>query len=213
MTQTETLKSEIVKIGKKLYANKFIAAYDGNISVRLDNNNFLTTPSGVCKGAITEQDILEINQQGEIVNGKGKPSSELRMHLLCYRLRPGINALIHAHPALCTALTIAGVSLAEPVIPEMVLTIGNVPTAAYATPTTSEVPESIENLIPSHDAVLLERHGTITLGKNLDEAYYKLEKLEHSAKTILSARQLAVVKPLTTEQVKKLVDLRNSYKQ
>ena len=213
MQDREFLKSEIVRIGKKLYDKELIAAYDGNISVRLDNNNLLTTPSGSCKGNITESDIIEISEQGEVVSGTGKPSSEFRMHLLCYRLRPDISAVVHAHPALCTALTIAGISMMDPVIPEMVLTIGDIPTASYATPTTAEVPESVKDLIPNHDAILLERHGSITVGKTLDEAYYKLEKLEHSAKTILAASQAGQVKPLQSAQVKKLVDLRNKYKQ
>ena len=209
---TKFLKSEIVRIGKKLYANKFIAAYDGNISVRLANNNLLTTPSGACKGNITEADILEIDQQGQIVAGKGKPSSEFRMHLICYRLRPDIKAVVHAHPALCTALTIAGISLMDPVIPEMVVTMGGVPTAPYATPGTEEVPDSIESLMPCHDAVLLERHGAVTVGNTLDEAYYKLEKIEHSAMTILAARQAGAVNPLPPDKVEKLVELRNRYK-
>ena len=212
MQDKNFLKSEMVRIGKKLYANKFIAAYDGNISVRLANNNLLTTPSGACKGNITEDDILEIDINGNIVDGTGKPSSEFRMHVICYRKRPDIKAVVHAHPALCTALTIAGISLMDPVIPEMVLTMGGVPTASYATPGTDEVPESIKDYIVDYDAVLLERHGAVTFGTTLDEAYFRMEKIEHTAMTILAARQIGAVKTISSEQVKKLVELRNLYK-
>jgi L-fuculose-phosphate aldolase len=142
------------------------------------------------------------------VQGEGQPTSEMAMHLAVYRLRSEVGAVIHAHPPLVTAFSIAGVSLEEFILPEVVMSLGLVPTAAYATPTTSEVPESIQGLIERYDALILERHGALTVGQDLLDAYNKMEKLEHSALVILTALQLGRVRLLPPQEVEKLIQLK-----
>jgi len=211
MINDTTARKTIVDIGLRMYKHGFVAATDGNISIRLDEDNILTTPSGMSKGMLHEDDLIVIDFSGKVVSGYRKPSSEYRLHTTIYEARPDVNAVIHAHPPLCTALTVAGISMDEPILPEVVLTLGSIPTASYATPTTDEVPKSIKGLIPSHDAILLERHGTVTVGECCESAYHKLEKLEHTAQVMLLALQIGSANPLSSEQINKLVKLRELY--
>ncbi len=204
-------QTEIVATGAKMYSKGFVAATDGNLSVRLDKNRILTTPSGVSKGFLEEKDLIVVDMSGRKLAGNSDPSSELRMHLRIYELRPDVCAVVHAHPPIATALTIAGISLEEPVIPEVVITMGKIPLAPYATPTTQEVPDSLKDLILSHDAILLERHGAVTVGKSLESAYCKLEKLEHCAQIIALAHQLGSVRPLSSSQIDSLLAVRQKY--
>jgi L-fuculose-phosphate aldolase len=201
------LKQEVVRICRMLHQKNLIAATDGNISVRLPGQKLLTTPSGVNKGFITEEQLIVVDLSGQVVEGQGRPTSELEMHLLAHRLRPEIRAVLHAHPPLATAFSIAGVSLEESILPEVVMSLRKIPTTAYATPTTPEVPEVIRELIRSHDALILARHGALTVGRNLGDAYNKMEKLEHTALVVLAARQLGEVRCLPQEEVHKLVCL------
>ncbi len=199
------LKKDIIEVGKMLHSHGYIAATDGNISIRISQNRIITTASGVSKGYLKEEHIVTVDADGNLLSGRHKPSSELKMHLVAYKMRPDIKAIVHAHPPTCTAFTIAGVSLAKCVLPEVVMTLGVIPTADYATPTTGEVPDSIRDFISRYDAVLLDRHGAITVSqKDVYDAYYKLEKIEHTAEVTLKARQLGQIKTLTEEQVGKL---------
>jgi len=149
-----------------------------------------------------------VDWNGRVIEGEGQPTSELAMHLAVYRLRPEVEAVVHAHPPVATAFSIAGISLEDFVLPEVVLTLGVIPTASYATPTTAEVPETIRNLIQKHDALILERHGAITVGRDLMDAYNKMEKLEHAAIIIFSALQLGRVRCLPPREVEKLIHLK-----
>lgn len=205
----EYIKTEMIEIGRALYDRGYIAATDGNISVRLDNGDLFMTPSGIPKGKMRPDQIVRTDSQGRVI-GEGKPSSEILMHLAVYRERPDARAVVHAHPPYATAFSIAGVSLAQCVIPEIVVQMGTIPTAPYATPSTPEMPDSIRQFLACTDALILERHGTLTLGETLLSAYHKLEKVEHTAHITLIANQLGGVKALGTEEVKKLMEVRRN---
>jgi len=200
------LKRELVRICRMLHQKNFIASTDGNVSVR-SGDLLLTTPSGVNKGFMEEDQVITVDLEGRLLSGAGRPTSEIQMHLLAYRLRPEVGAVIHAHPPLATACSIAGVSLEEPVLPEVVLTLRKIPTAAYATPTTAQLSEAIRELLKDYDAIILAHHGAVTVGPDLMEAYNKMEKLEHTALVVLTARLLGGVSALSPENLEKLLSL------
>lgn len=202
------IKKEICRVGRKLEEKGFIAATDGNISCKIGSDRFLITPSGVSKGELCEDELLTINSRGDLVAGRGRPSSEILMHMAAYAERPDIKAVIHAHPPVTTALTVAGVELAQCVIPEVVITMGRIPTAEYATPCTEEGARVIKDLIHEIDVIILDRHGSLTVGETLESAYFKLEKLEHAAHVTATAKMLGKIKVLPEDEVQKLVALR-----
>jgi L-fuculose-phosphate aldolase len=207
--QTEReLRAQVVEICRLMYEKHLVVASDGNVSVKLSPDRMLFTPSGVGKGFLTPDQLVVTNLAGEKLSGRLKPSSEIRMHLCAYQQRADINAVIHAHPPLSTAFSIAGISLAQCILPEVVLTLGSVPTTRYATPTTAEGPEVVKEYISDYDALILDRHGTLTVGENLMSAFMKLEKVEHAALVTFYARQLGNVNLLTKEQVEKLLKAR-----
>lgn len=181
------LRSELVEICKKLESKGLIAAADGNVSCRLGTDRLLITPSGKPKRDLEPRDLIEVNTLGEPVSGDGRPSSEVQMHLAVYGRRSDVSAIVHAHPPLLTAMTLAGQPFAADILPEVWLKIGAVPTAPYATPSTSEMPDSIAPFIADHQAILLERHGSLTFGRTLEEAYERLATLEHAAHTLFYA--------------------------
>jgi L-fuculose-phosphate aldolase len=203
---TRNLKQEMVEVCRALYQRQLLAAMDGNLSVR-DGENLLTTPSGINKGFIQEKDILTVDFTGQVLAGAGKPTTELLLHLEVYKMRPEARAAIHAHPPIATAFTIAGISLAEGILPEVVLSLGAIPTAPYATTGTPEMAAAVRGLLPFYDAILLEQHGALTLGQNLWEAYNRMEKVEHTAWTVWLARQLGQARTLPAEEVAKLTHL------
>jgi L-fuculose-phosphate aldolase len=211
MMNEKVIRKDIVRICHRLYEKEFITAYDGNVSARVGADRIITTPSGICKGYITEDDLIVINSKGKKTAGLLKPSSENRLHAMAYELRDDIGAVIHAHAPMAIAFSVAGVSLIEAILPEIVFTLGSIPTAPYATPTTEEVPESIRDLIKIHDAIILAKHGTLTVGKNVEEAYFRLEKVEHAAKVIYYARNLGNVFPLNEEQIEKLFKVSDKF--
>ncbi|MBI2434663.1 MAG: class II aldolase/adducin family protein [Candidatus Hydrogenedentes bacterium] len=181
-------RRDICEIGRRLYQRNLVAATDGNISIRVGPDRFLCTPSGVSKGFMQPEDLLAANGQAHKLEGSGKVTSEFYTHLAAYEERPDIVAVVHAHPPVATALTLAGLSLTAPILPEVVMAMGGIPTAPYATPGTREGANSIRELIRQCDALLLDRHGAFTVGKNIFDAYFKMEKLEHAAFVYLSAR-------------------------
>lgn len=205
------LKEDIVRICRMLHRKNYLAATDGNVSVRLGDRVFVT-PSGVHKGMMEAYQILTIDPEGRVLSGEGKPTSEIRMHLLAYELRPDIAAVVHAHLPYATACTLAGIDLLEPILPEVVITLGGVPTAPYATPGSEEVPESIRAFIKEYDAILLSRHGAMTVGPDVTDAYNKMEKLEHTARVVLAARLQGPLEPLPEAEVTKLRRLGEKYK-
>jgi L-fuculose-phosphate aldolase len=203
-------RNAIVEICHKVYEKGFVSAYDGNISVITENNSILITRSGVCKGDVKESDIMEINFAGEIINGKGKISTEYKIHLYSYAKRPEVRAVVHCHPTYATAFAAAGKGLTEPVFPEVLLTLGKVPLCKYSTPSTDELPLSMEPYIDYAWALLFQNHGAVTFGKTLRDAYYKMEKLEHTAKTLFITQLLGGENKLSPERVKELLSVAKS---
>jgi L-fuculose-phosphate aldolase len=189
-----------------------VAATDGNLSARLDAERLLVTASGLSKGFLSTDDLVVLRLDGQAASsyrGRGnRASSEIAMHLEVYRQRPDVNAVVHAHPPLAIAFSIAGVSLARCVLPEVIVTLGGIPTADYATPGTMEVPESIRQAVREYDAIILAHHGSLTVGRTLWEAYLRLEKVEHTAEITLAAQQLGRVTTLSPQAVEKLAEMR-----
>lgn len=202
-TEIERTREEIVRVSQWLHQRGYIGGMDGNISVRLQDR-LLCTPSGVNKGFLTSQDLVMTDLQGHVVSGKGKPSSELEMHLEVYRQRSDVRAVVHAHPPHCVACTLSEVELTRPVVPELAYTLGAVPTAPYATPGTPEVAASIAPHVAFSQAILLARHGSLTVGSTLIEAYNRLEGLEHAAHILYLARNLGPLVPLAQSEVHRL---------
>ena len=189
-SQERSLRLEIIKVCRKLDSKGLIAASDGNVSCRLGEDCMLITPSGVAKGDMEPEDLARTCMQGNLLEGRIRPSSEIRMHLLVYLMRPDVMAIVHAHPPLATAFTLAGFPFNSKVLPEVWLMLGKVPVAPYATPSTDEVPRSISPYIAESRAILLRRHGALTFGGGVTEACMRMEKLEHCAKILFYASML-----------------------
>lgn len=197
----------MVAVCHRLAQKGMVSATDGNISVRTSGGTFFTTRSSVHKGDVTINDIVEVDRSGNRVSGTGKPSTEVKMHLFIYEQRPDINAVVHAHPTFATAFAAAGQALDQPVFPEILVMLGKVPLATYATPSTDEIPESIRPHVRDHNAILLANHGAVTYEKDLQQAYFAMEKLEHAAQITLYARLLGGERSLNAEQIAKLIDI------
>ena len=204
------LKKKLVEICHKVYAKGFVAAYDGNISARSENNTIIITRSGICKGNVTVNDIIEIDLNGKIISGNGKISTEHKIHLYAYQKRKDVNAVVHCHPVYATAFALLGEGLDEHYLPEVLLTIGKVPLCKYATPSTEKVPQNLEPYINCSGAVLLQNHGAVTLGKNLDDAYFKMEKLEHAAKIILLSKLIGKPRKLSKKNINDILKIAES---
>ena len=200
-------RKEIIRVCRKLDALGFVPATDGNVSARLDGQRILITPSMLRKGDIRESQLLVTDLEGKVLAGRGKPSSEIKMHLYAYKMRPDVKAMVHAHPPFATAFAAAGLDLRAPLLPEVVLTVGPIPLARYATPSTEEVPRSMAPLIKEHQALLLANHGVLALGRNLEEALQRMERVEHLAKISFLAIALARPKYLDKKQLQGLLDL------
>lgn len=205
------VREEVCRIGKMLHQCSFVAGCDGNISARLGQDLVLGTPTGISKGMMEPEDLVVVDMEGIQSRGRRSPSSELAMHLLFYRLRPDIRAVVHAHPPTATGFAAAGIALDEPLVAEVVVTFGSIPLAGYGTPGTAELSSTLTPLIPEHDAILMANHGVVTCGQNLLDAYMKMEKVEHYARIVAVARQLGPTQPLNQEQVRKLMKARDSY--
>ncbi len=200
-------RNDIVEVGRRCYEHGFVAATDGNISCRLDNDLIAATPTGLCKGLLSPEDIVVLDGAGRRVEGRRQASSEILLHLEIYRERSDVDAVVHAHPPTATGFAVARLPLAQCVLPEVVTTLGDVPLAPYATPSTEEVPASIRPHLGDHNAFLLANHGTVTLGATLEEAYFTLEKVEQFARVMLIARQLGRVSVLSRDDIMKLWQL------
>lgn len=207
------LKKMIIEIGRRIWTRGYVAANDGNITVKMNDKEILTTPTGVSKGFMTFDMIIRMTIDGKIVNksSKYKPSSEVKMHLEVYQQRPDVRSVIHAHPPYCTSFAVSGIPLDQCVLPEAILTIGAVPLADYATPSTMEIPESIRPHIQNSDVVLLANHGALTLGPDLVTAYHRMETLEHAAHIVALSMQLGNVNVLPQNQVDRLMSMREQY--
>ena len=203
------LRSGICRIGRLCYERNFIVAADGNISARMSDGTILITPTGAMKGFLQPHHIAHINDKGEVLDDGPKCSSETGIHLASYEIRPEMRAVVHAHPPHAVAMTIAGIDLQLPIIPEIVVTIGGIPTAPYGTPGTHELADSIRDLLRCSDTMLMQNHGSVTIGPNLMDAFKKLDMLEHTAKILYLAHTVkGGLDPLPPEQVRKLLETR-----
>ncbi len=209
--EEQKAREEIVFYSKKVHAAGLVCATDGNLSIRLDENHVLITPSSIRKEDMYSDAPIVINMKGEPVGDARRPSTEHKVHLEAYRQRPDVMAVIHAHPPKAIAFTIAEVPLNTCILPEVVVTLGSVPVAPYKTPSTDDLPASMSTLIRQSDAVMLARHGSITVGGSLSDAFKKLEKLEHNAEILIYARILGGAKPFSREQLEELHGLRDFY--
>src|SRR5499427_8175009 len=207
----ESLRADIVEIGRRMYARGYTASNDGNISVRIGPEQLLMTPKSVCKGFMTPDMMCVTDLNGKKIAGDRDPSSEALMHLEVYRQRPDVNAVVHAHPPTATGFAVAGIPLDRAVLAEVLTTLGSIPLAEYATPSTSELPVAVRKYIKAHDGMLLANHGALTVGTDLFGAYYKMETIEHFAKISLVARLLGGENLISREEVERLQGLRGTY--
>src|SRR4051794_28069384 len=211
MHSEQQLRTDIVEVGRGLYARGYTASNDGNISVRLDDRRLLMTPTAVCKGFMDAGMMCITDLEGRKLEGERSPSSEIQMHLEVYRQRPEIQAVVHAHPPIATAFAVAGIPLDRAVLAEVVTTLGSIPIAEYATPSTKELPQAVRKYVKAHDGMLLANHGALTLGADLFSAYYKMETIEHFANISLLARMLGGERLLSRDKVFRLRGLRGRY--
>lgn len=211
-------RQSICLAGRMMYEKGFIDGTAGNISVRLAEDRFLLSPSGLATGFLQPDHLIAVDLAGERVdlptemNAALRPTSESAMHLQCYRQREDVMAVVHAHPPTAVALTIAGFDFQQCIIPEMVVLLGLVPTAPYSTPSSQENSQAIKELILQHDAIMLSNHGSLTVAKSLWDAYLMLESLEHNATILFRALQVSdCLKPIPADQVEKLVAYRRQF--
>lgn len=204
MTSQSDIHNRIVDVCHRLYARGMVTATDGNVSVRLPGGTVLVTRSGISKGDVSAPDLVELTLDGKQVGGAGKPSTESAMHLFIYRERSDIHAVVHAHPTYATGFAAARKPLDSCVFPEVIVGLGAIPLAEYATPSTSEVPESLRPFVKSADAILLANHGVVTYAPHLTDAYHRMEKVEHAAHITFVAMMLGGPVPLTQQELDKL---------
>ena len=211
MPSERQYRHEIAFFGKMLHQRGYVAAMDGNLSVRLDDNRILATPTAMCKAMMRPSDMVIVDMEGRRLAGRRNVSSEIGMHLLIYRLRPDIRGIVHAHPPTATGFAAAGMPLNEPLVCEVVIGLGSIPLARYGTPGTPELTDALEPLIPSYDAILMSNHGVVAYGDTLDHAYMKMETVEHFAQIALVTHLLGRQQPLKDEELEKLLAARSKY--
>jgi L-fuculose-phosphate aldolase len=206
----EQQKQQICTFGRKLWERGYVASNDGNLSLRVGEDVYLVTPTGISKGDLTPEMVLQINGKGELLAPSAyRVSSEWPMHLECYRQRPDVNAVVHAHPVAATAFACARRPLDAPVLGEFLMALGEVPVAPYGRTGTGEIPKAIRPLLAGHDGILLSNHGALTLGKTLAEAYYRMESLEHTARIYLALLPLGGGVHLSAQEAAALKSRKN----
>ncbi len=202
-----SLKEELVEACHKVYEKKFVAAFDGNLSARVDENRILITRSGINKGDVTLRDILTVDNNGNLIEGEGKVTTEVKLHLKVYNNRTDINSVIHCHPIYATAIATSLEEFPNNIFPETILTLGKIPICKYATPSTSGLAESLSPYVNFANVLLLSNHGAIALGNNIKTAYFRMEKLEHISKTIFVAKSFGNIKTLSDEKISELYSI------
>jgi L-fuculose-phosphate aldolase len=211
MKADEQARADIVEVGRRLWERGYVASNDGNISVRLDDSRLITTPKNVSKGFMTPDMMVITDLDGKKISGERDPSSELKMHLEVYRNRPDARAVVHAHPPTATGFAVAGIALDRAVLAEVITTLGSIPIAEYATPSTEELPAAVRKYVKAHDGLLLANHGALALAGDVMSAYYRMETIEHFAKISLVARTLGRENLLSRGEVDRLQGLRGMY--
>ncbi|MBP3339546.1 MAG: class II aldolase/adducin family protein [Lachnospiraceae bacterium] len=209
----QEIKEQICDVCNKMWLLGWVAANDGNVSVKVSDNEILATPTGISKSFITPEKLVLIDLDGNILEAEEgyRPSSEIKMHLCCYKEREDVKAVLHAHPPTATGFAVAHVHMDNYVMIEDILTLGSVPVTPYGTPSTEEVPNAIRPYLQEHDAMLLENHGALTVGADLLTAYYRMETLELWAKIELNAHLLGGAKEISRPNIDKLIGMREKY--
>jgi L-fuculose-phosphate aldolase len=205
----QTARRELIKVCELMYERSYVVSSDGNVSVRLDDGRILATPTMTCKGRLSEDLLALTDLDGRSLNDR-RASSELAMHLLIYRERSEINAVCHAHPPHGTAFAVAGLAIDQPILSEVILTLGCVPLASYGTPSTDELTEAMQPLVKHHNALLMANHGAVAYGADLWQAWDRLETLEHTAKIAILSRMLGGSKNLPADAIEKLINVREA---
>jgi L-fuculose-phosphate aldolase len=204
-------REEIVRYGRTLHEKGFVAAMDGNLSVRLRQDRILVTPTGLSKGSMRPADLVIVDLEGKQVAGRRHVTSEIGMHLMIYRTRADVKAIVHAHPPTATGFAAAGIALTEPLVCEVVMGLGCIPLARYGTPGTAELAQSLEPYVPKYDAILMSNHGVVAYGDTLEHAYMKMETVEHFAQISLVTHMLGRQQPLQEREIEKLLLARTKY--
>src|SRR5438045_5775460 len=204
-------REEITRFACMMYERQYVAATDGNRSFRLEDGSILATPTGLCKGMMSPDDLVIVDLDGQRKSGRRDVSSEIAMHLLIYRLRPDIRGIVHAHPPTATGFAAAGMPLNQPLVCEVVIGLGSIPLAKYGTPGTPELTEALEPLVPQYDAILMSNHGVVAYGSDLHHAYMKMETVEHFAQIALVTHLLGQQEPLGSQELEKLLLARSKY--
>lgn len=212
MEKTENqYRSDIIDVCKRIYTKGWVAANDGNVSIKISPDTVLCTPTGMSKGYLTEDQLIKVDMNGNKIEGELKPSSEIKMHIDVYKNKENINAVVHAHPPFATGYAVAGIPLDECVIPEIIVSLGSIPLTKYGTPSTMEIPENIRPYLKEHNVFLLQNHGALSIGEDVFKAYYRMESLELFAKISFIARLLGNVNVLGEEDVKRIISLRENF--
>jgi L-fuculose-phosphate aldolase len=212
MPKTEReYRQDIVDVGRMVWQKGWVAANDGNISIRLDQDRVLCTPTQVCKGMMQADDMIVCDMQGAKISGTRERTSEILMHLTIYNLRPDIRSVLHAHPPVATGYAAAGRSLNLALLPEVVLGLGCVPLAAYGLPGTPELTGPLLPLIPKYEALLMGNHGAVCYGEDVYKAFFRMETVEHFARISLVAELLGGAQVLPKQEVDKLLEARARY--
>src|ERR687892_2938469 len=199
----------IVEVGRLLYERSYVVSSDGNVSIRLDEGRVLATPTMTCKGRMTEDSLALTDMDGKPLNDR-RASSELAMHLLIYRERPDVKSVCHAHPPHGSAFAVAGLAIDQPILSEVILTLGCVPLASYGTPSTEELSDAMRPLLKHHNALLMANHGAVAYGAALWQAWDRLETLEHTAKIAILSRVLGGSRNLPADAIEKLINVREA---
>src|ERR671929_1026033 len=203
----QTARREIVRVGQLMYERSYVVSSDGNVSVRLDDGRVLATPTQTCKGRMTEEMLALTDLDGKPLNNR-RASSELAMHLLIYRERREVRAVCHAHPPHGSAFAVAGLAIDQPILSEVILTLGCVPLAEYGTPSTEELTDRMRPLVKHHNALLMANHGAVAYGADVWQAFDRLETLEHTARIAILARVLGGARNLPPDSIEKLIEIR-----
>jgi L-fuculose-phosphate aldolase len=212
MIKTESQnRNDIIEVCKRIHANGWVAANDGNVSIRTGPDTVLCTPTGMSKGYLSCDQLIKVDMSGNKIEGELEPSSEVKMHIDVYQNKPGINSVVHAHPPYATGFAVAGVPLDQCVMPEIIIGLGSIPLAKFGTPSTMEIPEKVRPYLKEHNVFLLENHGALSVGNDVFQAYYRMESLELFAKISLIAKQIGNVNVLSEDNVKKLLRVREDF--
>lgn len=205
------VKRDILEAGRRLYQRGFVAANDGNLSGRVSDRHVWATPSGVSKGFLTEDMLVKLDLDGNIVEGTMKPSSEIKMHLTIYKEAQDILAVVHAHPPVAATFAAAGIPLDKALLQEAVVLLGIIPVAPYALPGSDALAKSVVPYLKDYNGLLLEHHGAVAWGCNIMQALHRLESIEYNATVMMYSKMMGIERPMTNTQINELLKLRPAW--